>query len=157
MSLHRGQRSVVFNVPVTTSRPGDADVGHGRPNFYLTTRSYQTPDYRQKLPSQNGRHRTPPIHLQPPTPQWARQPHYQKTPVAASTAPSTAAATRDTMSLDTLNAAFFRLSMEDLVLHFSSILTYLPTYLLTYLLSYLYRTTPCSFTAISSFVTLSQN
>ena len=117
MSLHRGQRSVVFNVPVTTSRPGDADVGH--PNFYLTTRSaYQTPalsDSYQKPHPQNGRHRPPPIHLQPPTPQWARQPHYQKTPVAT----STAAATRDTMSLDTLNAAFFRLSMEDLVLQLS--------------------------------------
>ena len=130
MSLHRGQHFGSFNVPVrpiTTSRPSDAGSagGYARKafNFDLATKPYQKPAFtsQQTQTSHQSLHRSPPIYLQPPTPpQWARQPHYQKAPVSATVAvvaPPVAAntATRDTMSLDTLNSKFFRLSMEDLV------------------------------------------
>ena len=135
MSLHRGgQHFGSFNVPVrpiTTSRPSDAGSASGYArkavNFDLATKpSYQKPAFTsqqtQTSSHQSSLHRSPPIYLQPPTPpQWARQPHYQKAPARSATvaviAPPVAAhtATRDTMSLDTLNSKFFRLSMEDLV------------------------------------------
>ena len=141
MSLHRGQHFGSFNVPVrpiTTSRPSDAGSagGYARKavNFDLATKPYQKPAFTsqqtQTSSHQSSLHRSPPIYLQPPTPpQWARQPHYQKAPARSATvavvAPPVAAhtATRDTMSLDTLNSKFFRLSMEDLV-QFLTLLTY---------------------------------
>ena len=140
MSLHRGgQHFGSFNVPVrpiTTSRPSDAGSASGYArkavNFDLATKPYQKPAFtsqQTQTSHQSSLHRSPPIYLQPPTPpQWARQPHYQKAPARSATvavvAPPVAAhtATRDTMSLDTLNSKFFRLSMEDLV-QFLTLLT----------------------------------
>ena len=156
-SLLRGPQpfGVHFDVPVTISRPTDA--GHANGNKNLTApssflngnhsrnyshsatrdpRSYQKPasshgypssDYTNPQPQQR-RHRSPPIYLQEPTPQWARrqqpqqssqarQSHYQQQKAHSVIQPPVAAntPTRGTMSLDTLNAKFFRLSMEDLV------------------------------------------
>ena len=144
-SLLRGPQpfGVHFDVPVTISRP--ADVGHANGNHSRNyshsatrdlrdPRSYQKPasshgypsDYTNPQPQQS-RHRSPPIYLQAPTPpQWARrqpqqsqarQSHYQQQKAHSVIQPPVAAntPTRGTMSLDTLNAKFFRLSMEDLV------------------------------------------
>ena len=142
-SLLRGPQpfGVHFDVPVTISRPVDA--GHTNGNHsrnYIShsatradPRSYQKPasshgypsDYTNPQPQQS-RHRSPPIYLQAPTPQWARrqpqqsqarQSHYQQQKAHSVIQPPVAAntPTRGIMSLDTLNAKFFRLSMEDLV------------------------------------------
>ena len=143
-SLLRGPQpfGVHFDVPVTISRPVDAghtNGNHSRNYSHSATRadprSYQKPasshgypsDYTNPQPQQS-RHRSPPIYLQAPTPpQWARrqqpqqsqarQSHYQQQKAHSVIQPPVAAntPTRGIMSLDTLNAKFFRLSMEDLV------------------------------------------
>ena len=141
-SLLRGPQpfGVHFDVPVTLSRPADAGLANGNHSRNYShsrdPRSYQKPasshgypssDYTNPQPQQSRQHRSPPIYLQAPTPQWARrqpqhssqarQSHYQQQKAHSVIQPPVAAntPTRGIMSLDTLNAKFFRLSMEDLV------------------------------------------